>query len=70
MGTQGLDEEMNKTEKNKYNINRESLSSYFYVNVLVRKGPHLGSHKKKVLADLQVRASKLSLQMEDLKEVK
>lgn len=41
-GTQALEE-----EKNKYNTSRESLSSYFYVNVLVRKGPHLGSHKKK-----------------------
>lgn len=50
----------------------EKLQAYiFYVNVLVRERPHLGSHKKKkVLADLQVRAQKLSMQMEDLKEAK
>lgn len=58
--------------ENKNNTSGETLSLYFYVNVLVRKGPHLGSckKKKKVLADLQVRAQKLSMQMEDLKEVK
>lgn len=57
--------------KNKNNTSGEILSLYFYVNVLIRKGPHLRSRKKKkALADLQVRAQKLSMQMEDLKEVK
>lgn len=57
---------------NKNNASRETLSLYFYASVLVRERPHLGSHKKKkkVLADLQVRAQKLSMQMEDLEEAK